>query len=56
MSEIPPSGEYGLPNEIKFGDQNVPSKITEHYEAPANSREIFTNKKLQTNILELNLS
>ena len=39
MSEIPPSGEYGLPNEIKFGDTNVPKKTTEYYEAPKNSRQ-----------------
>ena len=37
--DMPGGGEYGLPNEVKFGDTNVPSKITEHYEAPENSRQ-----------------
>ena len=37
--DMPGGGEYGLPEQIKFGDQNVPSKTTEHYEAPLNSRQ-----------------
>ena len=38
---MPSGGEYGLPEQVKFGDTNVPSKTTEHYEAPKNSREIL---------------
>ena len=35
---MPGGGEYGLPEQIKFGDQNVPSKTTEYFKSPLNSR------------------
>ena len=37
--DMPGGGEYGLPEQVKFGDTNVPKKTTEYYEAPENSRQ-----------------
>ena len=36
--DMPGGGEYGLPEQVKFGDTNVPKKTTEYFKSPLNSR------------------